>query len=162
MQIDETTTRGEPAGGRRGAGFTLLEILAVVGIIALLMGLVTSSAVAARQRAYVAMATAETQQIAAAFRSYYMAFHEWPSGFGSGETSLTEDNMRPLFGHNAHKTPFFQAPPDKFEGDNREFLDPWGNPYRVRFDDIGELQADAVYEAAVSFPAQFGQYYQAY
>lgn len=144
------------------SGFTLLEILSVVGIISLLMGLIGSAAFSARQRAYTATATTEAHQIAAALRAYFMAFREWPSGIGSGDTALEESKLEALLGNNPTKTAFLQLPPDRIDEDTRQFLDPWGHPYIVTVEDPGEIEADTAYETVVSFPVQFGAYWQRY
>ena len=147
-------------GERRSAAFTLLEVLSVVGIIALLMGLVGSAAFSARQRSYTATATAEAQQIAAALRAYYIAYREWPSGIGAGETKLDKNNMRALLGENSRGAAFMQLPPDRFDEDTGDFLDPWGHPYVVQLEEPEMIEADTAYEAVVSFPIQFGAYWQ--
>ena len=153
------------------AAFTLLELLTVVGIIALLIGLVGSSTFAARQRANVATAQAETQQIATAFKAYWIANRTWPKGFPVGtEVTLIRALIQPLMGGEGVRTSYINIPPDRFEGegDDALFLDPWGNPYVVKLDAPGTIDASgdspdrvsAVYEAAAAFPNQYRYYYE--
>ncbi len=150
---------GFPAASRRG--FTLLEILAVVGIIATLMGLVGSAAFSARQRAYVATATAETQQIAAALRAYFLAYHDWPNGI-NGETALDENNIGALLGDNSRKISFLQLPPDRIDESTRQFLDPWGHPYVADVSRVEEAEDSDCYETVISFPTLAGASWQTY
>ena len=46
-------------------------------------------------------------------------------------------------------------PPDRFEGDNEAFCDPWGNAYRVKLETPTEVEADSAFEGVISFPAQY-------
>ena len=68
---------------RRRAGFSLLEMLLVVAVIGILMGLLGAAAYSAQQRAYATLAQAEAQQIATAFKSYWVAKSAWPAGRSS-------------------------------------------------------------------------------
>ena len=84
----------------RPSGFTLLEIMLVIVVISILLAMIGASAYSARQRAYAATATAETQQIATAFKSYYLAHHEWPKDWKGGHSwlALDKNNLQPLLG----------------------------------------------------------------
>lgn len=138
-------------------GFSLVELLGVVGIIGILMGLVGGAAYSARQRAYVATATTEAQQICAAIKSYWNAYRRFPSFSGTSEdgyTLLTESNMRELLG-NGNNAALINIPPDRFEGESREFCDPWGNAYRVKLERPSGVSAENVFEGVVSFPTQY-------
>ncbi len=145
---------------RRQSGFTLLEVLSVVGIVALLMGLVGSAAFSARQRAYTATATTETQQVASAIRAYWLAFREWPSGLNEGNNILDRNCLSALLGENPRKVSFLQVPPDRFDEDSGQFLDPWGRPYVAELISTGDVEVDSANEVVVSFPIQFGALWQ--
>jgi len=70
----------QPLFTRRGyrRSFTLVEMLAVVVIIAILAGLVTAGAVVARKRAAITMIQMELQQLDMALRSYKEKYGEYP------------------------------------------------------------------------------------
>ena len=158
----------QKAANRALRGFTLIEILVVIAIIGILMALVGSAAYSAHQRAYVTRANAEVQQVAAAFKSYWIAKNRWPSGLtvGEGFVPLTRKLLGPLMGGDKDGTVYLDVPPDNFDGDpdnpsdNDRFLDPWGNPYEVRIDNLEEMTVSDTLEGAVSFPNFMRHYYE--
>jgi prepilin-type N-terminal cleavage/methylation domain-containing protein len=166
-------------------GFTLIELMVVIAIIGILMGLVGAAAYSAHQRAYAAQASAETQQIAAAFKSYYLAYGDWPGDWSGGTVdpngeggdaddgktgyvALTRGNLDPLLGGGPDGIVFLDVPDSVFEGEEdssggnskKEFLDPWGNPYLVRTRGIAKPQVSDTFEGAVSFPNALRHYYE--
>jgi len=151
---------------RRLRGFTLIEMLLVIAIIGILMALVGTAAYSAHQRAYVTRANAEAQQIAAAFKSYWVAKNKWPgygtSGTGGTFVPLTRKNLEPLMGGDADGTVYIDIPPDSFDGDGADapFLDPWGNPYQIRIDAILDTTVSDTLEGVVSFPNYMRHYYE--
>lgn len=140
-----------------GKGFTLIELLAVLAIIGILMGLVGTAAQQSRQRAYKAKAGAETQQIAAAFKSYWIANGKWPISAGGGYRDLTKSLMVELLGEGPSGVVYLDVPADAFDDDT--FVDPWGNPYKVKIEAVETPQSVDVYECAISFPNHFRNYY---
>lgn len=140
-----------------GKGFTLIELLAVLAIIGILMGLVGTAAQQSRQRAYKAKAGAETQQIATAFKSYWIANGKWPISDGGGYRDLTKSLLTELIGEGSSGIVYLDVPEDAFDDDT--FVDPWGNPYKVKIDPVEEPESDEVYECAISFPNHFRYYY---
>ncbi len=151
------------AANRALRGFTLIEMLVVVAIIGILMALVGSAAYSAHQRAYVTRANAEAQQIATAFKSYWIAKNKWPTGFsGGGYTALTRKNLKPLMGGDSDGTVYLDVPPDNFDGDGEDapFLDPWGNPYAVHVDKVEDTTTSDTLEGVVSFPNYMRHYYE--
>ncbi len=155
MNRDKDNISGR-ASGR--SGFTLVELLGVAAIIGILMGLAGGAAVAARNRAYVATATTEAQQVCAAIKAYWNAYRTFPNFSGSSEngyTLLTKSNLAPLIGESGNRSAMLNIPPDRFEGDNEAFCDPWGNAYRVKLETPTEVEADSAFEGVISFPAQY-------
>ena len=147
---------------RRASGFSLLEMMLVVAVIGILMGMLGASAYAARQRTYVTLAQAEAQQVATAFKSYWLAKDKWPEGFGSGWTKLTRKNLSILMGGDSDGIVYLDVPPDRFEGDedNAYFLDPWGHPYEVSIESIDSTIVSDTLEGAVTFPNFMRHYYE--
>ena len=142
------------------SGFTLLEIMLVIVVIAILMSMLGAAAYTARQRAYASTATAETQQIATAFKSYYLAFHKWPKAWASGKawTPLTAENLAPLLGteDGGGGRVFLDLPENRLE--DGKFLDPWGHPYEVQTDAVLKPNISDTFEGAVSFPNHMRHY----
>ena len=144
----------------RTSGFTLLEIMLAIAVIGILMAMLGASAYSARQRAYASTATAETQQIATAFKSYYLAHKKWPGSTwenGSEWVSLDEDNLQPLLGGNGGDgVVYLDLPASRFEG--KGFRDPWGRQYQVMTTRPWEPEVSDRFEGAVSFPNHMRHY----
>lgn len=143
----------------RPSGFTLLEIMLVIVVISILLAMIGASAYSARQRAYAATATAETQQIATAFKSYYLAHHEWPKDWKGGHSwlALDKNNLQPLLGGSGGDgIVYLDLPDSRLEGG--EFLDPWGNPYEVQTDLVLKPEVSDTFVGAVSFPNHMRHY----
>ena len=139
------------------SAFTLLELMLAIAVIGILMSMLGAAAYSARQRAYVTLATAETQQIASAFKSYYLANHKWPGSWDGGAgAELTKQNLAPLIG--GEGTVYLDISDFRFEND--VFLDPWGHPYSVETAKIDHPAVSDVIEGAVSFPNHFRHYYE--
>ena len=137
--------------------FTLLELMLAIAVIGILMSMLGAAAYSARQRAYVTLATAEAQQIATAFKSYYLAKHEWPGVWKSGTSAeLSKGNLGPLIGDEG--TVYLDISDFRLEDDL--FLDPWGHPYMVATVKIDKPTISDVIEGAVSFPNHFRHYYE--
>ncbi len=147
--------------GRRRAGFTLVEILVVVCIITILIGLTANAAFSAQQKAHKATATQECEQIAAAFKSYWLAHQSWPGSpwnnkNGVDWTPLDKSNLEILRGKDG--VVYLDLNDDRIE-EKDQFLDPWGHPYRVKIDKEESIVLEDAFEAVVSFPNQFSRYY---
>ncbi len=139
------------------SAFTMLELMLAIAVIGILMSMLGAAAYSARQRAYVTLATAEAQEIAAAFKSYYLANHEWPDSWKSGSSAqLSKDNLGPLIGKEG--TVYLDISDFRFEDDL--FLDPWGHPYEVSTVKVDEPTVSDVIEGAVSFPNHLRHYYE--
>lgn len=152
----------------RPSGFSLLEMMLVVAVIGILMGMLGAAAYSARQRTYVTLAQAEAQQIATAFKSYWLAKDKWPEGFSSAWTELNRGNLAVLMGGDEEDgIVYLNIPPDRFERTNPDsdspkdpFLDPWGHPYEVSIESIESTIVSDTLEGAVTFPNLMRHYYE--
>ena len=113
------------SASRRPTGFSLLELLIVVGIITILLGLLLPALRAVTRHSRRIAAQHETKMIEAAWKQYYATYARWPTNSGAiGETiSGTLAAM-------------LQGIPDK--GDEGFEL----NPRRLRFVDFTRLNGD--------------------
>ena len=110
-------------------GFTLVEMMVVVGIIAMLMAALTVSYSSAQTKSRISKATAETTSLTQAIYSYENYVDTGipeASDAEAGESSLPY-----LFGGGTDRAG--NQIPVLFNGSlsNGKFLDPWGHPYRV-------------------------------
>lgn len=115
-------------------GFTLVELLVVVAMIAAIMGAITTSVSSAQERARVQKAMSEVKVISQAILSYenYAEGHELPEMvdrdadsnslsflLGKGATSGTTGDQIPVLLMAALSS-------------GGQMKDPWGTPYKVR------------------------------
>jgi general secretion pathway protein G len=128
--MSETVMRGQnlsidtpkPTGSiaRRDAGFTLVELLVVLAILALIVALVSPQVLKYLGRAKVDAAKIEIQNIGAALDLYRLDLSRYP---------LQQEGLQALV----------QAPPgaDRWAGpyikQKNAPADPWGHPYVYRF-----------------------------
>lgn len=116
-------------GNRRG--FTLVELLVVVGMIALIMGAMTTSISSAQQRARVQKATSDVKVISQAI----LAYENYSSNGQLKEMKDADagrDSLDFLFGNGSTRSG--QQLPTllmaALQGGGK-ILDPWGHPYKV-------------------------------
>ncbi len=146
--------------GRKEA-FTLIELLAVIGIIALLAAILVPTLNIAIQKAKVARARTEVSNIASAIKAYYGDYGKMPApgrngmndydyGGKSISDAAQQQNkvMAILRGidvtNNPNRTVYLSVNEDSMEGTDRNgktytrnegyFLDPWGTPYHIIMD----------------------------
>jgi len=137
-----------PASGirRLAAGFTLLEVMLVIGIIAIMAGLLFPVVIGASKRAREKQAAAETRTILMAIKAYRQEYGKWPN-----QTQATQDTtyitnnylvIQPLLGSNVKDKIFLHLQvntnvnPD-YAGN---YLDPWGIPYVICMDENEDNQ----------------------
>ena len=138
-------------------GFTLLEMLTVVGILGILMAGAFTGLSHAQRQARVAKAQGEVRQIVSAWFAYEMANDDWPGTLpedGSPiQVSVNETSFAILLGEreDTHKEKRVYLAASLRNG---FFLDPWGTPYRLKVteqDMTGQTIEDTFF-AAVTFP----------
>ncbi len=119
---------------RRAAGFSLIELLAVVGILIVLVTLLFPAVARLMRVTEVRRTQVEVNRIADAIRSYYMECGQFPyPGQPSHWYHNTEANLRTMYerlsdpAQNRARRVFLDLPLDE----DGLLRDPWGNFYRV-------------------------------
>lgn len=135
----------------RTAGFTLVEMLAVVVLIAILMAAAGMSVRKANQIAKNAKAEAECRELVNAILEYKSVYGEWPGGDSAkGEVKATETFLKPLINaaDNTRGIVFLNLTLT-----DKAWNDPWGEPYVIFFPDGSrEAKRPTALETCVSFP----------
>ena len=104
-------------------GFTLVELLIVMAILAILGGLVTAAAQSARKRGAVTKAKAAIAALETALQMYQLDLGGYPaSGNANLVTALTTSP-----GSSDWHGPYMEFKQDELTGG--EFVDPWGKAY---------------------------------
>jgi len=116
-------------GAALRGGFTLIEMLAVIGIIGVLMSLLLVSVGAVRRRAGVDHTRSTLLNIGTAINKYHLDFGEYPPGGGGVEG--VEELYRALLS-TEHSGPYwdegFEAADTNHNG-KPEIADHWGRPF---------------------------------
>lgn len=113
------------------SAFTLVELLVVLGIVAMIMAAFTSSMASAQQRAKISRATSEVKLISQAILSYenYDQDNELPS---MSNQDADQGSIGFLIGNggssNSGKIPALLMAQLSSGG---KMLDPWGTPYKI-------------------------------
>ena len=119
---------------RRKAGFTLIEVLLVAGILALLAAFAIPRLFSQAERAKMDIARAAVGRngpIAKALESYKWALGQYPD---------TDEGLRALFTpKDRHDDERYSGP--YLEGTYQELKDPWNQPYEYRAP--GEVNEDS-------------------
>ncbi len=140
----------------RRSAFTIIELLPVTPIIAILMGMAGTASYAAKQSSYRSQAQAEVREIANACRAYWIASGSWNGGArwpgASGTISRGGSMYNALTGDNPGQAVFLAFDEQRFDGDEGDYLDPWGNPYVVTFDKTMEVSTKHHFSSSVTFP----------
>lgn len=153
----------------RPSGFTLVELLTVIAIIAILMGILFPTIGSAIESAKKAQAKNDTIQIVTAIKGYYTEYGRYPllpAVLTDGK--YTANNQDQLFNVlrvitglngeqlalNPRKIVFLEVPAAKKEGragvqvtgsNAGKWFDPWGNPYQVWIDHDYDNKVDNPY-----------------
>ena len=143
------------------SGFTLIELIVVIGMLMLLAGAISTSIAGASRRAKIQQATIEAQEMTKAILAYENYGKDY--SLDAHKMELSEANESTLGfilgkenkqnGQRGKMPVLFNAATTKAG----KILDPWGNPYRVTIRqgkkvDGGEGEASATLRAFVSFP----------
>lgn len=141
---------------KAGRGFTLIELLVVIAIIAILAGLVLSTAGFIQRKGATSRAQAEIAALSAALESYKADMGDYPPGSNASPTStgpitgansflraaLAPTGTNPL---NPLNKVYFEFPTGMGtnktnpSATNQNVLDPFGEPYGYVYTNSGNL-----------------------
>ena len=123
-------------------GFTLIELLVVVGMIAIILGSMTTSVSAARERARVQKAVNDVKVISQAILAYENWAREKNYELPTFESEVDADNqnLKFLLGDEAAASGGKIPAMLMAQLRNGKMLDPWGHPYKVRIK-VGSVDA---------------------
>lgn len=135
-------------------GFTLVELLVVISMIAVLMGGAAASFARAREQAKMAKATADVKEMTNAILAYenYTEDHSLQSVAGVANGEVTKSTIGFIVGE-APNSESGEVPVlynAQFSGSGK-VLDPWGHPYRVRVEEAGSDPELRLQDVNVSF-----------
>ncbi|MDZ4756363.1 MAG: type II secretion system major pseudopilin GspG [Phycisphaerae bacterium] len=121
MQKSDSTHRSDPRARRRG--FTILELLIVIGILLAIMGLVLVNVLGAGEKADKKLALVQIQSFESALTQFKSEMKRWPTeeeGLAVlwSKDALTDDDDKAKWGG-----PYLSEPKPK---------DAWGNPWTYR------------------------------
>lgn len=136
---------------KKNNGFTVIELLVVTGIIAILMGMVGTSAFIARSQAYKTQARAETQQLITAVKAIWIAREDNKIPISTGTVKMNAANAEKFNVEGSEgKRNYLEIPTSRINEGG--YLDPWGNEYEYTIEDVTEeALPEEVYQIAVSF-----------
>ncbi|MCX6991797.1 MAG: prepilin-type N-terminal cleavage/methylation domain-containing protein [Kiritimatiellaeota bacterium] len=144
------------------AAFTLLEVMLVIGIVAILASLLYPVIIGARARAKEKQAAAETRTILMAIKAYHQEYGKWPAQIqATQDVTYVTNNwivIQPLLGSNVTHP---EDPSRHLNPKNKIFLnmqvntniidyagnylDPWGIPYVICMDQNGDNSISLVW-----------------
>ena len=136
---------------RPSSGFTLLEMMLVIGIIAILAGMLFPVIIGVRARVREKQAAAETRTILMAIKAYRQEYGKWPAQIQQAQdvTYVTNNYLviQPLLGSNIidgrplnpKNKVFLNLQVNTNNPDYAgNYLDPWGIPYVICMDENGD------------------------
>lgn len=137
------------------SGFTLVEMLAVVTIIAILAGASVTGITKAREIARRTRAEAEAREMVNAWLQYFDLYKTWPNSVaGKNKVDATYKVLGPItdpqHGDNPKGIVLFNLTE---RTGSSAFLDPWGTPYQLSFAATkSEVHHDSILVTSVAFP----------
>lgn len=134
---------------RANKGFTLVEMLTVMGMLGILMGISATAISRAQEQARIAKANTEVRQLIGAWLAYEAAYDGWPVAPPEGDEGIeaTESVLKELLGQGQNKVVFLNA-----QLINGALRDPWGQPYKLRFKSQPQNDIQDTFSTAISFP----------
>lgn len=145
---------------RPSAGFTLLELLAVIGVIAILTGIVIAVGRRTVENGRVSRARAELAVLGAALESYKAARGDYPRTADPAQLlqallGRRDPNLRPVTGRPFVEIGSFSLSGDPHVTETAVLLDPWEQPYRYAYQAMPGW-TNPVYVLASAGPDQTG------
>lgn len=116
---------------KKRAAFTIIELLAIIGIIIVLMGIFVPTIGKAMNKANIASAKSMVAKLEIAVRNYYDAFGIYPPEMtyqylGQKLYSSRQGVVNPVL--------VFEDNLTSGSGDSKYYIDPWGESYQFYYD----------------------------
>lgn len=128
------------------SGFTVIELLAVIGILILIASMLFVGLERARSRARRTRAAREVDQIMTAWESYYFDYRRFPDdSININQDGMQEPAIKILRGENYQGQNSLETEYMDFSEYVTQFNDPWGNAYMLALDEVP-------YDGRVSVP----------
>ena len=124
---------------RQRRGFTLVELMIVMGVIIILVSMMFPVIIGAKEKARKKQALTEAHNVVLALKGYRMEFDKWPNQeqAATDPTYFTNNYkvILPLMGHNARGKVFLAVQATNQTDSNTNLVDPWGVPYVICLDE---------------------------
>jgi prepilin-type N-terminal cleavage/methylation domain-containing protein len=131
------------------SGFTLIEMLVVVAIIAVLLALLFPAVNKARERARRVKAAGEVRELEKVWNMYFRTFEDLPAG-----NFMDATHCAILDGNNPDQRQFMEFTERQLtEG----MKDPWGQLYQLNFNPNAQEVITKWYYATRVYPANAGR-----
>ena len=114
------------------SGFTLLEMIAVMVILAILAAAMTRGLSRARERAWRTQARETCRQLCAAWNVYLLDERSFPSSVSGTGLDATEDNLKELLGKGATNRVYIEFTAQ--EQERKAITDHWGQYIKFSLD----------------------------
>ena len=123
---------------RQRRGFTLLELLAVIGVIAILTGIVIGVGRRVSESGKVSRARAELAVLGAALESYRVAHGDYPRTAEPAQLlqaliGRRDPGLAVISGRALLETTRFSLSADPYTNETALLLDPWDQPYHYAY-----------------------------